>query len=270
MLNHFRTTLLNLSFFEPSEHIPEEFQAKVLPQDLQKIYDKLFPPKSARFYRLFLVSCYLKLIDTVGMYDAVTALDARISYDLDTKEYFKIHRRSNVIMSEDNNFELNVLSKFGTVTYNNYNHDTFLIEQIDDTNQIRILSRVKNLYVKDKEEYRDKEDSDAYITVTFDGDSAVSNIISIGQTGITFNLVKIGPGDFTATGDKSWEFIIESPYTFDLLSVIRQLETTNPFKTLNNYNAELAQFENIWESEFNPIFRFAALLIAFTYTVNKL
>ena len=270
MLNHFRTTLLNLSFFEPSEHIPEEFNAKSLPHDLQKIYDKLFPPRSARFYRLFLVNCYLKIIDTAEMTDKVLALDPRISYNIDTKEYFKIHRRSNTLRSENNNFELNVLSKFGIVTYNNYNHDTFVIEQVDDTNQIRIFSRVKNAYIKDKEEYRDKEDSDSYITVTFNGGSATSNVISIGQTGVTFNLVQISPGDFTASSDKTWEFIIEAPYTIDRLSVIKQLETSNPFKVLNVYNKELKEFEDMWETEFNPVYRFAALLIAFTYTLNNL
>jgi hypothetical protein len=269
MLNHFRTTLLNLSYFEPSEHIPEEFSAKKLPNDLQKIYDKLFPPKSSRFYRLFLVTGYLKMIDTVGLTNYVLALDNRISYELDTKEYFKIHRRSNTVVSEDNGFALNVLTKFGTVTYNNYNHDTFLIEQVNDTNQIRIFSRIKNMYVKDKEEYKDKEDSDAYITVTFE-DSSTSNIIQIGQTGVTFNFVNIGQNDFTATGDKSWEFIIESPYTVDLLSVIRQLESTDPFKTLNKYNNNLNELEEMWLSEFNSIYKFAALLVAFTYTINNL
>lgn len=269
MLNHFRTLLLNLSYFEPSEHIPEGFNAKVLPQELQKLYDKLFPPRSTRFYRFFLAKCYLKAMDTVGYTSVVTSFDSRISYDVESVEYFKVHRRSNPVVSVGNDFSINVLTELGTATYSTYNHDTFLIEQIDDTNQIRILSKVKNVYLNGKEEYTNGSDSNCYITVAFSGDAKTSDPIYIGQTGVIITFTNESSGNFTTVDEKTWEFIIEAPYKFDLIHTINELIAIDPFTTLKNFNVDITQYNEDWEKSFNPVHKLAAFLAAYVTVINK-
>ena len=269
MLNHFRTLLLNLSFFEPWEHIPKGYTAKKLPDDLRMLHDKLFAPKCSRYFRLFLAQNYLNMVRAADMQDYVTAFDNRISYDLLTEDFFKINRSSNPKLSNAA-FPLTVRTPLLSAEHSDYYYDSFLISQVDNTNNITIYSRIKGKYLNGVNEYDDPEDSDAWTTLAFSDSTTTCTPVFIGQTGVSFTITKLTSGAFTATSDKTWEFIIEAPYKFDALPIITQLQSIDVFKVLKKYSNELDDLEDIWLTHFNPVYKFAAFLTGFVTVVNTL
>jgi len=131
MLNHFRTLLLNLPYNGPGEFIPSEFGGKSLPQDLQQIYNLLFPGNVTRHYKLFLAHTYLNVIDGVGMTNATLKFDNRTNYKLKAQDFFKIDRVSTVT-SSDPGFTLEVTKTFDTVKYNDFVFDHYTVSQVDN------------------------------------------------------------------------------------------------------------------------------------------
>lgn len=268
MLNHFRTLLLNLTYLDASEHIPEAFTAKALPSELKRVYDKLFPPGSSRFYKLFLGQNYLNIVKTTGFQDYVTALDNRISYDLSNDSYFKVTRVSNPIVSNAQ-FPIKVLSSINSVAYSDYHFDSFLISQVTNSLNVRVYSRMQERYLNGKEEYVTSADSGTLIPVQFTAGNKTSDTILIGQTGASFNITNLSNGAFTATSNKTWEFVVESPYSFNVLSIISQVDRVDIFKQLNKF-VDVKALEGQWEQEQNPLYRFALILIAYVSAVNTL
>ncbi len=92
MLNHFRTLLLNESFFEAKEHIPVGFSAKVYPSDIAEVFHKLFPPACSKLYKNFLVQVYLNIINSAGI-ESATLLLTRASLKFQERLILKLVTR---------------------------------------------------------------------------------------------------------------------------------------------------------------------------------
>lgn len=266
MLNHFRTLLINESFFEEGEHIPRTFRTKPLPQDLKKIYDRIFAPACSRYYKLFLAHSFLNIIKSVDLEDYVTSFDSRISYTLENQDFFKINRHSNPVLS-NKAFPINILTPLTNIQFNDYFYDSFKVQQVND--KIKVISKLKNKSLVGKEEF-DVDDSDGEFLISFPGGAKTSSIVHIGQTGVSFTISNLSNEDFITTPDKTWEFFIEAPYTFDFLSLMHSMESIEVFKTLNKYSTELEFFEEQWNKNFNLLTRFSYLLIAFVTVLNSL
>lgn len=268
MLNHFRTLLLNKPSATPSEHIPVEFSSKVLPSDLKKIYDKLFVPNSTNFYRFFLVQNYLNIISGAGLQDYVTAFDNRISYDLNDQSYFLVNRASNPIIS-DPEYPIQILSNLSSVAYSDYHYDAFTIAQVSNSNNVTVYSKTKGKYLKNNGEFDSPSDSACWIPVPFPNGFNTSSPIFIGHTGVSFAITNLSGEAFTTTSNKFWEFLIESPYTFDVLFVVRQLIEMDVFKIFKQYT-DVSELERMYIAETNTIYKFAVILIAYVTVINSL
>lgn len=120
-----------------------------------------------------------------------------------------------------------------------------------------------------KEEF-DTSDSDGEVLITFESGAKTSNPLFIGQTGVSFTITNISNEDFITTPDKTWEFLIEAPYSFDFIALMNSLAALDPFKVLKKYSNELDFFEEQWETHFNLLYRFAYLLIAYVTVINGL
>ncbi len=130
MLNHFRTLLLNEAYTQDGEDIPFGYSPKKLPNDLQQIYNVLFPSNASKHYKTFLVQSYLNLIAGTNYQNAVLAFDNRITYDLINADFFQVTRFSNVIASNPD-YVLEILTGFNTNKFNDYFYDSFEVSLVD-------------------------------------------------------------------------------------------------------------------------------------------
>lgn len=262
MYNQFHNTLLNLPYVGDSfEHINKAFSPIPLSTDLQPIYDVLFPDKSNREYKRLLTNAYLKLIEASGLSYAVTDLDNRITYDLNTDEFFKINRHSNPKLSN---------SLYPIFIHGNYFpheaifEDEFLIQQFGFSNSISIYSKEYKAYIKGNATYSAPGGS-ALTTLTFTNN--VSQKIDMGRFGFNFQIQT--DGHFGDTNNKTWEFIISGANDFEFLPLYNRLKSTE----LANYMLKLkprkdtTKFEAIWRSHFNPVYQLAAFIICFVYRI---
>lgn len=264
MLNHFRSKLLNLPYSNAKEHIPSNYPVVTLPDAMKALYEILFPVNTSRYYKLFLVHNYLNIINAAGMTSDVLAFDNRVSYDLYDDQYFKINRFSNPKISNQK-FPLFTFGKLSSVKNNSYFYDSFLIRQVSNTNRITIYSRIHGHYIKENSTYTDS--TAAEITLDFSA-VTVSAPVSIGNTGIT--LIFAAGETFTGTSNKTWEFLAEAPYEFEFDDIMARIEAQEPFKIFRKYNLDLTKFENIWNQHYNPVYKFAAFLLAYGTVVNTL
>lgn len=261
MLNHFRTLLLNLSYNgDPTEHIPEDFRARTLTPELDAIHKLLFPVDTSRYYKLFLAHCYLQVIKAAGLDDELKSFDPRISYSLDYSDFFKIQRHSNPAISSTSHPIFIQGSFRGNETGGSF-YDSYLITQVDNLESVYIYSKVKKHYIKENLLFEQIEDA-AKNNLTFT--NGVSAPVIIGSSGITFSL---GGGDtFADSANKTWEFLVEGPYSFDLLKKYNTLKLYNTSVVFKGKNP--TKFENLWKQHFNPIYGLAGFLISFITAIN--
>ena len=93
MINHFRTLLLNeaaasvfLTMLGSFSRLVDPTFGKVsLPPGLQSLYDVLFPSADI-LCKQGLVHAYLSLIKSVGLEDAILALDPRVTYNISEED----------------------------------------------------------------------------------------------------------------------------------------------------------------------------------------
>lgn len=267
MLNHFRTLLLNLRALDESEHIPSSFKPKTLPADLTRIYNKLFPPNCSRFYKFYLTQNYLLLLKAVGLQDHITRFDNRISYPDAVSTYFKVNRSSNPAIS-NSEFPIRVLSNIQSVTYSDYHFDIFTISQDGSYSNVNIFSKVKNRYLKNKDEFVSTS-SESLVPVTFTSGNKSSNVVYIGQTGASFIISNLSSGAFTDTSNKTWEFISESPFSFDILSIAGSINSDEVIKILGKY-ISVAELEAKLTKEQNPLFKLGLIISSYVDVINKL
>ncbi len=259
MYNQFRTTLLNLAYAsDPNEHIPSEFGGVELPPVLATIYNILFPPNTSRFYKNFLAHSYLQLIMAAGLEDTFTLYDSRITYDVNNHNYFKIYRNSNPIVSNAA-FPIFISGKYSDVLSNTYYYDRFLISQIDNSSTVSIYSIINQVYLVGAQKTTDVEDA-AIPVIFLSGD--VSEPINIGSTGLN---IKIGGLNFTGSSDKTWDFVVEAPYSFNFKPLIQKIKNDPRSKELFNYRPDVSvtKYENLYNDHFNTVYQLAGYLVAY-------
>lgn len=265
MLNHFRTLLLNLSYDgNETEHIPVGYVSRPLQTPFAEIYKQLFPTGASRFYKLFLAHNYIEIVKAAGLEDDLKKIDPRISYQLDSSDFFKIYRYSNPVISSSNH----PIFVYGQYTSNKVNdgfYDNFEITQVGSTNRVLIYSTINEYYINGSETFPTSE-SAAEITLTFT--NGTSDPVKIGSTGIT--VVFGGGATFTSTGSKTWEFLVESPFTFNLNAVIDRLPPDLVDKLFRfAKDVDTSKYENLWKQHYNIVYRLAGLLLAYVSKLNS-
>lgn len=265
MLNHFRSLLLNLDYTgDGTEHIPAKFIPIQLPAKLKNLHTALFPETSSRFYKMVLAHTYLNILDAAGFSEEVTIYDPRISYDLTDSSFFKVNITSNPKVS-DSRFPVFVQGVLNQYDDRDYYYDVFLIKQKDDSLNISVYSRNKAKYLLGVSEYTDP--NDALIPVVFSSGS--SNICFAGTSGIRFSL---GGSNslFQSTSNKSWEFSVESPIKTDIATIYNRVVALNPFNILRTFKIDIADYEYIWNTQKNLLYKLAAFLLAYVKVLNSL
>jgi len=265
MLNHFRTLLLNLSYAgDPAEHIPVGFSSRKLEDVFNNIHRTLFPTATSRLYKTFLAHSYLNVISAAGMSVDLLTFDKRISYSLDYSDYFKIFRHSNPVISAAEH-PIFVYGHFMGNSTNEGFYDNYQISQVDMTQKIVVYSTVKEKYLSATQIF-DSAEPDAEILLDFT--EPVSAPVPIAGTGISFT---IGGGPtFNDTADKTWEFLVEAPFIFDLGRTINEVSAA-AVDALFEFKPEIdtKKFENLWRQHYNPVYRLAGLLLAYTTKLNS-
>lgn len=268
MLNHARTLLLNLSYESEEEHIPPNYNKRALSQDLSLLYNTLFPVSSSRNYKFFLCHNYLNLIEAAGMTSHVLAYDPRVSYSLDTTQFFKVSRETTPI-SSDPDYPIFVLGELQSVNNSDYTFDTFVIRQFEDQSLVSVYSRMKSKYI-DPAGGDDLYSVDvATRPVTFSS-SDISDEMGIGETGLSFVIGRKTGTSFTDTSYKYWEFSAETPYRVDILSIITGIENLNGMHKLKKYGVDISEYENMWNYHFNSVYKFAAFILAYVKVIDSL
>ena len=210
MINQFRTLLMNLSDQgDPQEFISPNFPAKNLPKELADIYSLLFPTGASRTYKNFLANCYLNLVKAAGMQSYVTAVDDRITYDLEADfSFFKFYRTSNPITSSPVTLFIN-----GTYVSNLENddyYDHFLVRQVADSLRVGVESTTNGrVYWAGDLVFEER------------GNTGSSQVIKLAGTNlsISFN----APSDFTSRTGQTWEFTAEAPYAFNFNTIFSSI-----------------------------------------------
>lgn len=266
MYNQFRTLLLNLPYAgDGAEHIPSTFNGVILPSVLLSIYNILFPANTSRYYKNFLAQNYLQIIASAGLSDVFTTLDPRISYDIDSNEYFKIYRTSNPIVS-DVTSPIFISGQYNNIASNNYYYDNFLISQIGSSNNIVVYSTINNVYLNGINTFLSPDN--AHISVTFN--NGVSEPVLIGRTGLSFTLG--GGNTFSDGSGRTWSFIAEAPYVFNFNAIMSALSNNPNVAALFNYHpaVDVTTYSNLFNYNFNTVYQLAGLLVAYVLKCNSL
>ena len=284
MVNHYASLLLNLagekyvsenkSYFTGYDYSPIE-----LPLALQQFYYSLFPRESSFYYKQFLCYCFLRILDSVNMYSDVIKYDPRVTYDLDDlKEYFRLNRISSPTTS---NFAFNlvVLGKYEIKQSNNYYFNSYTVEQNEFLPEVYVYSDVDKVFLKNEKQSAIKSDDmriPLFIAPTKGSTPAsMTQSVPVGNTGLSFVLTGNfsslpGEGKFTQTANKYWNFIVESPFTFEFIEFFNQLtrKESSIARMINYGEAKTPTNLNIWMNHFNEAYRFAGLLNMFIEKVN--
>ncbi len=122
-----------------------------------------------------------------------------------------------------------------------------------------MYSTVRDIYINGSNQY---PSDDVGAEITLDFTEIVSTPVVIGSTGISFS---IGGGPtFTDSADKTWEFLVEAPFSFRFDEIFSDLLTSNT-SALFKYKptVDVSTYENLWNKHFNPVYRVAGLLLAY-------
>jgi len=280
MLNHFRTLLLNLEDkSDKAEHIPVGFVPITLPTPLEAFHKLIFPPSASRFNRLFLAHNYLRYIEASNLTDDILTYDKRISYNLTSNKdlYFKYHRISNPRIvsanpsANDKKVQITLKGKYDSTTNLDRFYKIIRIEQLTNSLNVKIQSveynAEGNMIVL--ETYTN---STALVFNNVYGTSTgYSQFIDISKIGI--KVMIYAPTTFTATSDKAWEVLVESPIVFDFNSTYNTVLNSTDIVTdmLKQIpSTDTSKYEQIWKGHFNKVYKLAALLIAYVARVDNL
>jgi len=262
MLNHFRTLLLNLGYAQESEQIPREFAALTLPAELGQIRDILYPSGSSRYFRIALAHSYLNIVQGAGLQSYVTESDTRISYDLSDSQFFKLNRTSSVKASSIY-FPLFVSGELTNNIANRYHYEAIKITQNGSYAEVFVYSIPNGVYYSTTGAYPEGEQQPIELGLL----DTVTNVIPIGNTGLSFS-IGLG-GDFTATGNKTWSFLCETPFNFYPLTTFEELDKINTLKTLLKYSPN-QELEDIYTTSTSRLIKLAVLLVLYVQAINSL
>jgi hypothetical protein len=244
--------------------ICRDYHQVKLPQELVGVYNILFPEDASNYYKQFLLYCYLRLVATTDKSEDVKKYDTRISYDLDDfSEYFKSSQTQ--ITSANNAFKLLLHGVLQTTHTIQSNVNNFIVQQAANTRNITIFSKTEKKYYK----FGKLPSGNAIGMVTSLTSAPGSNItdtVSVGDSGLAFNLTGPIDSSFTSSANKNWTFSASASLNFDFTSVMVGL-TTNYTAVENMLNFARtscnASYENIWHTHYNDVYRLAGLLLAY-------
>lgn len=257
----------------PSRFLNKDYTVINLPLPLKVIHSLLFPSGTSDYYKQFLLFNYLKVIEAAGLFEHTLKYDKRISYDLhdlsESSEYFRIPKIS-VPRSSDRRFTLLPSGEMVLQQDLNYFFNTFIIRQIDNSPIISIFSPVQRKYYKfGMSESYYMNDMTTTLSLS-EVDSNMTKQIKIGDTGLAFNIV--GPmEEFVLEPNKTWKFTAETAFKFDLAKFIKQLGGDfERIKEMFDYGRNIADqnYENLWYSHYNDVYKLAGLLLAYVERVN--
>ncbi len=266
MLNHFRTVLLNEPYQgDPTEHIPKEFSGFVLSPLFKEIYNILFPTAASRYYKLFLAHNYLGAVLGAGLVNDLKLQDTRISYTNEYSDFFKINRHSNPAISNSVH-PLFVYGRYLGIETNSNFYDDYLISQVDNTLKILIYSTQRELYLNGNQTFTYPE-NDAQILLDF-SETDTSKPILIGSTGVSFSISN--GALFTSTSNKTWEFLIEAPFSMDFEKLFDRLVASKADQLFNyRPDIDVTKYKNLWQKHYNPVYRIAGLLLAYVIKLSS-
>jgi hypothetical protein len=181
------------------------------------------------------------------------------------QEYFKFFKiftpRSN-----NNNYSLLLAGKPHNLSLN----DTFLIRQIDDSNNLSVYSTAEKKYIKNNR-IPSTSLEDMYISIQ-NTSASITQSIAVGDTGLSVRLSGDLP-DFTATSNKFWTFTVQSPLSFDFPHKFKEcfdsLNWVEPMLTFKQSAANV-NYERVWREHHNSVYRFTGLLLAYVQRVHFL
>ena len=277
MVNHYASLLLNeagenINPENKSYFIARNYAPIILPSQLKKVHDVLFPIDSSCYHKQFLCSSYLKIIEGARSYKVFESLDSRVTYDLSKlEEYFRVARISAPISSSVD-FNLLVFGTPAEEYKKNYYFETYTIKQIGSTPAVYIYRDNDKIYIN-----KDKESNYLYGAFEIPLELATNSTtqtkeIALGNTGLTF-VINGKMSDFTHTKDKYWNFIVESPMIFEFYEVYnnlkRQASLTEAFFKYEETNEDKENY-TIWSKHFNTLYAFSALLNTYVDKVDRL
>jgi hypothetical protein len=257
----------------PSKFLNKDYTVMNLPFPLKGIHSLLFPDGASDYYKQFLLFNYLKVIEAADLSDHTLKYDKRVTYDLhdlsESSDYFRIPKIS-VPKSSDRKFTLLPSGELTLQQDLNYFFTTFIIRQIDNSPIISVFSPVQRKYYKfGMPDSYYMNDMTTVLSLS-EADSNMTKQVKIGDTGLAFNIV--GPmEDFVVESNKTWKFTAETSFKFDLVAFMKQLDgDSERIKEMFDYGRSQANqnYENLWSSHYNDIYKLAGLLLAYVERVN--
>ena len=275
MINHFRSLALNTSptaLVPPhtayNVHISPEYVALSLPTDLKAVYD-IFYPTSSFISKVQLTHAYMMLLLGCGLYEAITALDPRTTYDvLRTKSFVGPRAISvGVPTTQEAQNPAIALRVFNYEYRPTWLDDRLVrqvsIEQQTDTNDVLVFENAVQI---------------GSGTLSFT--NGLSNVITVLNPDnnrnklFDFNIKHPVSPSFTTTSEKKWEVTFTVP-AVDLISKqlascrakLRDINTA-----LANYPANPAakSYDQLWAFHFNDNYKLAGLFVSLIYRMNAL
>lgn len=251
--------------------INNNFTALTLPEELLNFYQLIFPKENNLHQNQFLLYSYLTLIDSTTLNENVKFFDSRITYDLKNWEnYFKF-LKINYIQNHSSGFNLSFFGNFDYEEFKNLGPLFFDIQQKENTSDILTYSRDLKKFFKEG-----KQNSDSYLemysTINYNPTDKISNAVQLGNSGLFFRFSG-GASTFTETSNKNWNFLIEYPYTFDFLKVLKNIEDNYMIvERMLNFNKEKSNssYSNIWQKHYNSVYKFSGLLMSYVERVNSI
>ena len=275
MIDHFRSLALNISpsgLTSPltayNVHISPDYAVLPLPLDLTEVYD-IFYPSPNLVPKLQLTHAYMALLHGCGLEEAITALDPRVTYDIENPNAYFTQRalstgapttteaKNPLIALRVFNYEYSPAWLDARITR------TVSIEQQTNTNNVNI--------------YEDSTQIGSG-TLTFSGGR--SNLISVSNPDnpknklFDFYIQHPASPAFTSTSGKKWTVTFTIP-VLDLIS--RQMSICRA--KLGSINGVLSRYgaspsasshDQLWTSHFNDNYRLAGLFVGLIYRMNAL
>jgi hypothetical protein len=253
--------------------INKDYTPILLPPELQKFYDILFPANASLYYKQFLLYTYLRIIAATDRYDDVKKYDSRITYTLDDlTDYFRFTKVS-VPRSSDPNYRLLVSGNLTSSEDVNYFLNSFIVTQVAAEQSVRLFSSTQLKYYK---QGKPPSGNPIGMEIVFNINNNISETIPVGDTGINLNIS--GPFDsvdptksFGYSGNKLWAFTAETPFNLDFNRLLSDISSHDAaVEGMLSYNKNFcdANYESIWRTHYNDVYRLAGLLLAYVERVD--
>ena len=253
--------------------VNKDYTPIVLPIDLQRFYNVLFPENSSLYYKQFLLYTYLRIVGCTDRSEEIKKYDNRVTYNLDEiTDYFRFTKVS-VPRGSDPNYKIIVFGNISASMDINYFLNSFIINQVADGQRLLVFSSTQLKYYK---QGKPNSGSPVNMEIDFSVQNNISEAIPVGDTGLYFRL--IGPFDSTEpsksfgyTQNKLWTFTAETPFDLDFNKLMNEIYSYEAaVDGMLSYGRDFCtqNYENIWKTHHNTVYRLAGLLLAYVERVD--